>query len=161
MIQASLDILEQLKEVLQLLPKHSFSEPCSTLSNATIAQHTRHVIELYECLISGYKNNNVCYDNRKRDQQLEQSVDYAISKINWIQEQLDKPNKDLTLYITQGGESFEIDTNYHREVFYNFEHVIHHEALIKVGIKEITNLNVPESFGVAPSTMAYKKQCVQ
>jgi hypothetical protein len=54
-----------------------------------------------------------------------------------------------------------LDSNYYREVMYNLEHTIHHHALIKVGIEHFTSLQLPESFGVAPSTMQYRETCAQ
>jgi hypothetical protein len=44
---------------------------------------------------------------------------------------------------------------------YNLEHLIHHEALIKVAITSMTEVAIPESFGVAPSTLQYRKECAQ
>ena len=44
---------------------------------------------------------------------------------------------------------------------YNLEHAIHHHALIKVGLKIMTKIELPESFGVAPSTIQYRKVCAQ
>ena len=55
----------------------------------------------------------------------------------------------------------QLDSNYYREVMYNLEHAIHHHALIKVAIIHFTDLDLPDSFGVAPSTMEYRKACAQ
>ncbi|MEM9648432.1 MAG: hypothetical protein AAF969_08120, partial [Bacteroidota bacterium] len=48
-----------------------------------------------------------------------------------------------------------------REVMYNLEHTIHHHALIKVGIQFFTDIPLPESFGVAPSTLQHRQACAQ
>jgi hypothetical protein len=50
-------------------------------------------------------------------------------------------------------------TNYYREMAYNLEHTIHHMALIRTGINDVSRISVPENFGVAISTMKYRKQC--
>lgn len=49
-----------------------------------------------------------------------------------------------------------------RELAYCLEHSIHHQALIKVGLKEqnIENL-IDENFGVAPATIRHKQKCAQ
>ena len=65
------------------------------------------------------------------------------------------------LYNDDSNELTRFHTNYYREVAYNLEHTIHHMALIKVGICEFTDILVPEGFGVAASTIKYRKECAQ
>ena len=64
-------------------------------------------------------------------------------------------------YNEDSNELMQFHTNYHREIAYNLEHTIHHMALIKVGICELSDIRVPEGFGVATSTMKYRKECAQ
>ena len=81
-----------------------------------------------------------------------------------IHQGLSKPNKTLTLeacYDEHLTEPIAIETNYYREVAYNLEHTIHHMALIRVGITEISTIQLPDDFGVASSTVKYRKQCAQ
>ena len=161
MFNSSLNTLEQFKHILQELPADCYSAPCSTLSNSSIGQHTRHVIELYLCLINGYETADVSYDRRERNPKIENEVLFAIEQLEFIQEKLEKPNKTLKVTYELAGQKNTLDSNYYREVMYNLEHAIHHHALIKVGIQHFTELNLPESFGVAPSTMDYRKACAQ
>jgi len=159
--EASIDTLEQFKSILNQLPEDFYSQPCKVLSNATIGQHTRHVIELYLCLLQGYESSQVSYDKRERDQKIETEVSFAIAQLEHIQDHLEKPNKEVHMgYELHGEENF-LPSNYFREVMYNLEHAIHHHALIKIGIQHFTELELPESFGVAPSTMQYRKVCAQ
>ncbi len=53
------------------------------------------------------------------------------------------------------------ESSYQRELLYNLEHSIHHQALIKVALLEIQHDLVDENFGVAQSTIEYRKKCVQ
>ena len=67
----------------------------------------------------------------------------------------------MTLRQVIDGEELRIDSNYFRELLYNLEHCIHHQALIKVAILQLGHLHVNENFGVARSTIEYRKQCAQ
>lgn len=161
MFKSSLDTLEQFKRILLELPSDCYTQSCSVLSNSTIGQHTRHIIELYLCLLNGYEASDVSYDRRKRDLRIEQELPFAIQQLGYIQAHLERPNKPIKMSYELGGEENSLDSNYYREVMYNLEHTIHHHALIKVGIEHFTSLQLPESFGVAPSTMQYRETCAQ
>lgn len=161
MFKSSQQTLEQFKEVLLQLSSDCYTKPCKTLSEATIGQHTRHIIELYQCLLNGYDLSLVSYDRRQRDRRIETDVDFAIYHLGQIQLTLEKPDKKLIMVYELNGKEEKMESNYFREVMYNLEHTIHHEALIKVGINQLTEILLPTSFGVAPSTIQYRKQCVQ
>jgi hypothetical protein len=101
------------------------------------------------------------YDNRKRNVLIQTNTDFAIQQIVKIQHSLDKVNKNIVL--KQKIENHEIitESNYFRELLYNFEHCIHHQALIKVAILQYPTITIDENFGVARSTIEYRNQCVQ
>ncbi len=161
MFLSSINTLEQFKEVLKQISPESYAQECEALTNATIGQHTRHIIELYQCLIQGYEGAEICYDKRERNKKIEQDITFAILQITEIQKFLERPNKEVTVTYELGANEVALASNYYREVMYNLEHTIHHQALIKVGIHQLSECEVPESFGVAPSTMHFRKQCVQ
>ena len=60
-------------------------------------------------------------------------------------------------YDDSSNDTIVISTNYFRELVYNLEHTVHHMALIRVGINEVSAVKVPEEFGVASSTIKYKR----
>jgi len=161
MFKSSIHTLEQFKTVLKQLTGEHFSQPCTVLFDSSIGQHTRHIIELYQCLLNGYEEGEVCYDKRERNKRIEQELDYAVEQITAIQDTLERPDKDMTLTQVFGEDQVSIKSNYYREVLYNLEHAIHHKALIKIGIKHFCCIDIPSSFGVAPSTIEHKKQCAQ
>jgi hypothetical protein len=153
--------LTELADLLSKLSDKEYCNPCPDLSNATIGEHTRHIIEMFQCLQNQYKNGLVNYDNRKRDYFIQTNTAFAKECITAILMQIDKPNKNLQLQQIVDEEELIIDTNYHRELLYNLEHCIHHQALIKVAIVQNASIKVDDNFGVASSTIEYRKQCAQ
>lgn len=161
MLQTSISTLQLFRSILARLQNNQYTEQHELLANASIGQHSRHIIELYQCLLAGYSKGVVCYDQRKRDIRIETDVDLAIETLQEIEERLDRPNKALRLVLESEEGSCEIESNYNREVLYNLEHAIHHHALIKVALISMSNVAIPEEFGLAPSTLAFRKSCAQ
>lgn len=161
--QAVNSIFVQLAETLQQLSQQEYIQPCNTLFNNTIGQHVRHIIELFQCLEKGYDDGTVNYEKRKRDTVIETDKILASSLLTDIYKGLNKPNRELQLeatYDEHSDQPINISTNYHREIAYNLEHTIHHMALIRVGITEVSAISLPDDFGVASSTVKYRKQHV-
>lgn len=153
--------LNELIDLLNQLSNEQYAAPCALLSNASIGGHTRHIIELFQCLESQYESGLVNYDNRKRNVQIQTDTDFAILQILAIQNNLGKANKNIVLIQQIDGAEIQTESNYHRELLYNFEHCIHHQALIKVAVLQHACVSLNENFGVARSTIEYRKQCVQ
>ncbi len=81
-----------------------------------------------------------------------------------ILHELAKENKELLLKTSfgeLGSDSEQLKTNYFREVAYNLEHTIHHMALIRVGLREVGDVPVSDTYGVASSTLKHRGQCAQ
>jgi uncharacterized damage-inducible protein DinB len=158
----SAEALNSLVNVLQQLPdQSSYANPCEALSNATIGQHTRHIIELYQCLLAGYAAAKINYDDRKRNTLYENDINAAVEVIKEIQQNLQQPDKQVNIFCGTNENSVCIESNYYREVLYNLEHCIHHQALIKVALLTIKNIDIDGGFGVAPSTLQHRQQCAQ
>lgn len=153
--------LDELKELLMQLSISEYTMKCNALSNSTIGEHSRHIIEMFQCLQKEYDLGIVNYDSRQRNQLIQSDSAFAIEQIERIQENLDKKDKRMTLRQIIDGEELLIETNYFRELLYNFEHCIHHQALIKVGVINHCTISLSDNFGVARSTIEYRKQCVQ
>lgn len=157
-------IFVQLTETLNHLSDEQYTLPSPILMNATIGQHVRHIIELFQCLEKGYDAGIVNYENRKRDSTIENNRQVAIELMHDIYNRIDRQDKSLLLqanYNEHSEHHLEIQTNYYRELVYNLEHAVHHMALIRVGLAEVTDIKVPEGFGVATSTIKYRNQCAQ
>jgi hypothetical protein len=157
-------IFVQINQSLDQLTCEQYSKPSKILFGATIGQHVRHIIELFICLQNGYNEGILNYENRKRDYAIETDKEFAASLLNSIYLTLDKNNKELILeagYDEPSAETISIATNYYREIAYNLEHTVHHMALIRVGINEVSNIEMPDNFGVASSTIKYRQTCAQ
>lgn len=158
------NVFLQLTASIEQLDDKQYSMECAALSNATIGKHLRHVIELFQCLETGYESGIVNYDSRKRDTRIETGKALALFLLDEIQKGLNKPDKDLILESCYNENSKEITcikTNYYREVAYNLEHTIHHMALIRVGILAVSEIQIPENYGVAFSTVSHRQSCAQ
>ncbi|MFV7235038.1 DinB family protein [Flavobacterium sp. ZB4R12] len=153
--------LNELIDLLNQLSKKDYSNPCAELSNASIGEHTRHIIEMFQCLENQYDLGIVNYDKRERNVLIQNDANFAIQHILTIQNDLEKQNKNIELQQIIDGEEIRIQSNYYRELLYNLEHCIHHQALIKVAILQCENVIVDENFGVARSTIEYRNQCAQ
>ena len=157
-------IKENFNEIINLLEKldnvnYTFSHP--ELSNATIGEHTRHIIEMYQSLIINYENGIINYDKRERNFSIQTDKNFAINSINAIITEIEKPNKELVLQQGVDQVLYTITSNYERELLYNLEHSIHHQALIKVAVLKYPSIELVDNFGVAKSTIEYRNQCVQ
>ena len=158
------NVFLQLEQVILQVSDEEYSKPCTTLFKNTIGQHVRHIIELFQCLENGYEAAIVNYEKRNRDKRIETDRHFARQLLSDIYQGLERSDKQLTLeasYDDLSSIPIRINTNYFREIAYNLEHTIHHMALIRVGLAEVTNLQLPENFGVASSTVKYKKECAQ
>ncbi len=157
-------VFVQLSASIGQLTDAEYTQPSPTLFNATIGQHVRHIIELFIELEKGYESGVVNYEKRKRDYQIETDKTFAAAQLQKIYNSVDKPDKQLLLeagYDEHSDELLTIQSNYYREVVYNLEHTVHHMALIRVGIANVSAIKLPEGFGVASSTIKYRKACAQ
>jgi hypothetical protein len=153
--------LNDLIDLLDQITNSEYSNPCAALSNSTIGEHSRHIIEMFQCLENSYYTGIVNYDKRERNVLIQTDTQYAINQIGVIQNSLGKQNKKIELLQIIDGEEILVESNYLRELLYNLEHCIHHQALIKVAILQNPSILVSINFGVARSTIEYRNQCAQ
>jgi len=161
---AVIQVFSQLSDSLKQLDNRQYDYSCKNLSGNTIGQHVRHIIEMFQCLESGYQSGEVDYEKRKRDKQIETDKIFASELLQDIVRQIGKGNKALNLltyYDPFSANPGKIGTNYYREIAYNLEHTIHHMALIRVALRELGDIPVDDSYGVASSTLKFRKQCAQ
>lgn len=157
-------LLVEVGEVIEQISDQDFCRPIPVLNGSTLGQHFRHTLEFFECLSSGSKSGIVSYDQRDHDSKIENDRDLALGVLNEAivfmnNCQLEKNIKVAICYDLESDDDIIVDSNMAREIAYNIEHVIHHMALIKIGVQAICPYVVlPKGFGIAVSTLKYRNR---
>jgi hypothetical protein len=158
--EANIEILDQLKNVLVQFENCDYKKELKILKNISIGQHTRHIIEFYQCLFLGYEIGKIDYDSRRRDLRIESDLDYAIENIENINCKLKANLHDSVIQLETSigfGDKAVVSTTLQRELTYLIEHTIHHLAILNISISELyPSVVVPANFGVAFSTIQFQ-----
>jgi len=163
LVNNSIEHLDQIETIITQLSAEQYNKQLTSLSNSSIGQHTRHIIECYQALI----NHEECiiYDARKRDLSIETEPSKATALLQEIKIKL--PYLDLNQaiqikasydYYEEEGKD-EINSTHGRELMHNLDHMIHHFALIKIGLNQLVpEVNRHPNFGIAPSTIRHRNK---
>jgi hypothetical protein len=154
------ELIQSLSDALNLCDPVQYTLPLPMLSGSTIGEHTRHIIEFFQCLNTGINRGEVDYGKRERNRQLETDKLFAIHTFQDILSQLPLEERACML-IHEGKDevpALAVTSGYYRELIYTIEHAVHHMAIIKIGLKSL-QLDVDKDFGVAPSTLEYRAAC--
>lgn len=162
MIHFCIQNLNDIRSLLSALTDKQYQYSSEILSGASIGQHVRHILEFYICLEQGLDTGKLNYDSRKRDIELENHAKSGIKAIDHIKATLANFRNDLQLILEgnfsqQEGSSLNITSSLYRELAYCLEHAIHHQALIKIGLKELNQEHLMDDwFGTAPATIRFR-----
>ncbi len=155
-------LLHELVWVISSVTDKDFCTPSTVLGGSTIGQHVRHTIEFFYCLKKGMRTGVVNYDNREHDRKLEIDRFLSINALGEVERFVGSVQEDvnLTLEVGYGRDSDDtcrISTSFHRELACNIEHLIHHMAIVRIGLREVAcHVRLPADFGIAASTMRYR-----
>lgn len=160
-LQASVSVLDELVQILDQTEDEQYQMKLDVFSGSSIGMHTRHIIEFFQCLLSQSCSGVINYDNRERNHAIENSTLQAINSLKELIKTVHDITKDQKLilrvsYSTVKNIYNEVETTLFRELSYNIEHTIHHNALLRIGLGVVAPaLKISDSFGVAPSTIKY------
>lgn len=154
---------DQLQELLTNLEDWQYISPITSISEATIGQHVRHILECYQCFFDGISSSMVSYDNRTHDTSIEKNKQLALDQIALFRTNMIGLNHAAPLNLKASysysiyDESEIVDSTVGRELIHNLDHMIHHMALIKNGVASAFPLiKIHSNFGIAPSTIRYR-----
>lgn len=123
---------------------------------ASVGRHLRHTLEIFLLLVNEYDSGKVNYEARARNPELEKNRALAIERLNFLKDHFQKPDKSLGLLNNQ----IIIGTSYYRELLYQLEHIIHHNAIIRPVVEDFLGNSIRENFGYAPATIKYQAKHV-
>lgn len=163
MICYCIENLSEIKKLCERLTPKDYAKPLDILSGSSLGQHIRHIVELYQAVEKSGKSDIINYDNRKRNHIIETSPQTASLEIQLLLDFLEGKPRDRNLILegdfgTNGNFSRQIKTSLFRELAYNLEHAIHHQALLKIGLIQLKlDHLIDPNFGVAPATIRFRK----
>jgi len=156
------DILEQGLLFLDRLSDEIYARPLAAVFTGSLGAHYRHVLDHFLCLIEGIRAGDVNYDQRRRNQQLENSIMQAHLVTKALMAEFRDLSPDtlqqqcLVSYRVGYGESGEeaVPSNVAREIMFCVGHAIHHYAILKL-LCAGAGVDLPYEFGIAPSTLKH------
>tara|TARA_R100000027_G_scaffold29244_1_gene21286 strand:+ start:22212 stop:22769 length:558 start_codon:yes stop_codon:yes gene_type:complete len=161
-IEANLALLQQATEFLENLPEPLYCIVEAPAFTSFIGAHLRHVLDHYDSILSGIESGFVDYHTRERDPLTETRPDRALERIRSIQmklqlaaEDLNPQGAPLSLRISVEDPRATIPTSAERELYFTLSHTLHHFAMIAM-IARHHGHQIPDCFGVAPSTLAHR-----
>lgn len=159
MTNANIEALQQVLEIVRLLPDGLYSQP-SPLTAFGTGRHIRHIVDHYRALQRGVESGCVDYNWRQRDSRMETDRNAAAQAVAEIIAWLQRPElTDRLLEIRMEASFYEqqdilLDSSLRRELGYLVNHTTHHIAYAGL-IARSLGVAVPEHVGVAPSTASY------
>jgi uncharacterized damage-inducible protein DinB len=158
-------VLLQGRDLLESLGQEEFTAAHSVGNGASIGAHYRHSLDHFRQLFEGLKSGVIDYDARTRDPLLETDLKAACSATEALMasvrdlRKFDAENPlEVRCGVTYGNEEAgSASSTLGREIMFCISHAIHHYALIAILLRSAQS-DVPEGFGVAPSTMRYRRQ---
>ena len=156
-------LLKQGQGLLESLSDAQYVEACPEANSTGIGGHYRHTLEHISPLLTSLTNDLLDYDAREREVRLETDREYAkaVTQDLLLQAQQCHPqdfDKKIRVRcsVSQDSSSPVVESTLAREIMYAEIHAIHHFAIIKI-ICSLKGVSLPNTFGVAPSTLNHRE----
>ena len=163
--------LEQLDELVGRLDAEAYAMPLEGIFGGSIGGHVRHCLDHVRVLVEsmerlahapvGEPGEPADYDRRVRGTAVE--TDPAVARVQLADVRrrleagadvpLDRPI-ELSVMLSSDGLRVPMHSTLGREIGFVFSHTIHHQAMIG-GMARHLGIDVPPTFGRAPSTIAH------
>lgn len=158
------ELMTQLSDLLRMVDAEQYNAKPDATQCGSIGGHVRHVLDHLVAWLGGVEHGTVNYDDRQRDTAIEHDPTAALHAIKHHtarlaaigDEQLANPVNVLTS-MTSCGSLVALPSTHARELAFVFSHTIHHNAIIGT-IARALDIDLPDQFGMAPSTIAYRNQ---
>lgn len=159
LIKLNHHFVDQALIMLKTISAADYRFPCVEVFSSSIGQHFRHCIEHYETLLKAAEmGSRIDYEDRLRENILEVDPEIAAIRLRSIQARLANltSSNDLIEVLDTGADN-PATSSINRELQYLVSHTVHHYALIAVIASKVGH-PLPQHFGIAPSTLRYRKE---
>jgi uncharacterized damage-inducible protein DinB len=167
LVTDNLTLIEQGVSLLARLPPDVFVARAPATLGASIGGHLRHNIDHYTCFVRGIPHGRIDYDARERVAEIESDPNVAAEALRHAAEEfLAIPDAALDRAVEvrmdtgEGDERPWTNSSVRRELQFLLSHTVHHYALIAMVCRQY-GVDVEENFGVAPSTLKFRRQTAQ
>lgn len=157
-------VLGQLRDVTGVLSVEDYTRDPIATFGGSIGGHIRHCLDHIQAVIVGTQNDVIDYDHRERGTDIESDPAAATDEIERIDtalgalaEGVEGRTVTVKVMLTGDGDVTELQSTVGREFAFVLSHTIHHGAMIGGMVKALGG-EVPEGFGLAPSTIAYRNR---
>lgn len=164
MILGSIEVLHELVQFIQQLDDKSYQASPQPLFTSSIGSHVRHILDMYQALISN-EHNRIDYDLRRRGTDSETKRFVALKELveieNWLlaldssEFEMVKVVKTEVCLSVQHSENF--TSTFGRELCFAASHATHHLALMLAMAKSM-HVMIDGQLGVAPATASFLRQ---
>lgn len=156
--------LAELASLIKRLDDASYQMKPVGLFSSSVGEHLRHCLDHIDALLRAIDSNRICYDNRRRGTSVETSRSAALSTIEELRARarslplvdLNRPLL-LTALLSKSGPTLDVETSLGRELLFVVSHTTHHNAIIGAMAKTL-GASIPDDFGVAASTSAFREE---
>jgi len=165
LIESNCYFLQQGLAMLGRMSPELFGRPAPQIGVYGVGSHLRHCLDHYLSFLEGLPAGIIDYDARRRDTRVEKDLDYARRVIADIVLRLracSTGSERATLQVRQDA-GYEVEqqsvlsvSSPQRELQFLVSHTVHHFALIAL-ILRLQGFQVEENFGVAPSTLKFRR----
>jgi hypothetical protein len=165
LIDAACQVLTQHAEVIRNMPpEHYAKTSVASVPGSTIGQHTRHIINHFQALLSAASTVwTVDYDSRKPHTVMETDPLYACNVLEDLKRSIQQTAEleqciEVVATVFTDVKAHGMMSSMGRELWFCTHHAIHHQALIKaIALEHHMYIADMHAFGVAPSTRS--NQC--
>lgn len=163
LIETNVRWLRQALTLLDRLDDEVYGKSPRGLAPHRVGGHLRHILEFYQCFLSGIESSHIDYDARPRNEAIEHSRADAAAAIRSIVGELEcNPavrQESIVWVRIEDAEASDVrdtfvESSVCRELQVLSSHTIHHFALIAVTLR-MHGVEVCDDFGMAPSTLRH------
>lgn len=157
MLSAILRNLERGKKLLISITDEQYSQSTTPPYFSSIGSHTRHILDIYQCIFNGLESGLIDFTYRERNFLQEQSTNAGLDYLNQITSQICSLtgadlNKEILVTDDLGEGKLKANSTLAAVLIQAHSHTIHHYAIIGFLVYNL-GIELPDAdFGYNPTT---------